>query len=655
MRYIKEVLALSTALAIAVSTQAHAVDVEPFVKRGSFDDIKISPTGEYYAASVPLEDRTALAILRRADNTMTGTVNLGRNTHIADFSWVSGNRVLISEARKFGRLDQPQLTGNLYATSAEGGRTDILVGQDVNVQQLGSNIKSKKVERVAAFLVDDLPEDDGSVLISVMSFGSDPFTRIEKLDVASGRRFPVGHAPIRNARFESDNSGVVRVAFGAGVDIVNKLYLRDGGNTEWRLINDESVSGRVEVPLGFSEDNRTLFLQVEQAQGPDAIVAFDTASGERKELLRDNDVDPERIIYRPHTRVPVGVRFMDGKPRTTFFDPDSAVARQYRSLEAAFPDESVFVTSATTDGRLLLVETGSDRNPGDFFLFDTVAKKAEHVVSRREWFDPEQMARMRPVSLQARDGLALHGYLTVPKGSDARNLPMVVMPHGGPFGIYDSWRFDDDVQLLAAAGYAVLQVNFRGSGNYGRKFRHDGARQWGGSMQDDVTDATRWAIEQGIADSARICIYGASYGGYAALMGVAREPALYRCAVGYIGVYDLPMMHTTGDVQRRGSGETYLREWIGTREALDTVSPTRMADRIKVPVFLAAGGEDERAPIEHSRRMEKALMASGVPVETLYYPTEGHGFYVEANRKEYYVRLLDFLSRNIGGKAASKD
>ena len=134
-------------------------------------------------------------------------------------------------------------------------------------------------------------------------------------------------------------------------------------------------------------------------------------------------------------------------------------------------------------------------------------------------------------------------------------------------------------------------------------------------------------------------------------MGVAKEPALYRCAVGYIGVYDLPMMHVTGDIQRRGSGETYLREWVGERQALAAVSPTRLADRIKVPVFLAAGGEDERAPIEHSRQMERALRAAGVPVETLFYPTEGHGFYQEKNRKEFYEKLLDFLFRNIGGKA----
>lgn len=650
----KAVAAAIAGIALAMA-QAYAMDVAPFVKRDSFGEIKISPTGEYYAATVPLEDRTALAILRRSDNKLVSSVNLGKNTGIEGFWWVNDGQVLFGDARKFGMLDRPQLAGNLYVTTAAGGRTEILVGQHVDVQSIGTNIRGKKTEAVAAFLVDDLPGDDRTVLISTSPFSDDPFTRLERLDLSTGRRTPAGRAPVRRARFMADNTGMARVAHGAGIDNVNKLYVRDADKDEWRLINDESVTHRIEWPIGFSADDRILYLQAEQDKGPDAIVAFDFESGERRKVLADDGVAPERIIYRSHTNIPVGVRFMDGKPKTAFFDETSPEARQYRKLEGAFAGESVFITSTTADGRHALVETGSDRNPGDFFLFDTATNKAAHVISRRDWFDPEKMAEMRPIALQARDGLELQGYLTLPKGSDGKGLPLVVMPHGGPYGIYDRWSFDDEAQLLAAAGYGVLQVNFRGSGNRGREFEAAGARQWGGTMQDDVTDATRWAIEQGIADPGRICIYGASYGGYAALMGVAKEPSLYRCAIGYIGVYDLPMMHTTGDVQRRGSGETYLREWIGERAALGAVSPTRMADRIKVPVFLAAGGEDERAPIEHSRQMEKALKAAGVPVETLYYPTEGHGFYQESHRKEFYEKLLAFLSRNIGGKAAKGD
>ena len=419
------------------------------------------------------------------------------------------------------------------------------------------------------------------------------------------------------------------------------------------LVNDESASGRAEWPVGFSADNAIAYLNVEQAEGPDRIVAYDVATGKRTTVLADETGDPV-VLHAPGTRVPVGALFLDGRPRTAFFDPESEHARLYRSLEAAFEGHAVYITSSTADGRKVLVQVWSDRNPGDFYVYDTVDKKAAYVVARAQWFDPAKMAERRPISFEARDGLKLQGFVTIPAGSDGRGLPMVVLPHGGPFGMFDSWGFDNEAQLLADAGYAVLQVNFRGSGSQGRAFEHAGAREWGGAMQDDITDATRWAVAQGIANASRICIYGSSYGGYAALMGAAKEPTLYRCAAGNVGVYDLPTMHTHGDVQKRGSGVTYLNDWIGDRDALGAVSPTRMADRIKVPVFLAAGGKDERAPIEHSKQMERALVKAGVPVETAYFPTEGHGYYDDANRYEYYSRLLAFLGKHLGGRTAAE-
>ena len=651
MKYSGCVLLL--ALGLLGAPTVGAVDVQAYVKKDRFNDIKLSPNGDYYAATVALEDRTALVILRRSDNKLSANFSMGKNTHVADFWWVNPERVVIGMAEKFGALDQPQPTGELYAINADGTQADLLIGQRVRGEGLGTKIQPKKVERVAAFLVDDLPTDDKNVVVSVMPFNADPYTRAERLDVYSGRRAPLARAPVRNADFVTDNQGVVRFANGFGTDNVRKLYYRKGDGAEWRLLSDEAVTGHKERPIGFSADDATAYFETEQATGPNAIVAFDIASEIRKELLRDDDTNPARIIYGNGTMVPVGAFFMDGKPRTAFFDDTVPEARLYRSLEAAFANASVRITSQTADGRLALVQVRSDRNPGDFYIFDTVAKKADHLLSRRDWFEPEQMAQVRPITLAARDGLPLHGYVTLPHGSSGKNLPTVVMTHGGPFGIQDNWVFDGDAQMLAEAGYAVLQVNFRGSGGYGQAFTKAGARQWGGKMQDDVTDATRWLIQQGIADPGKICIYGASYGAYAALMGAAKEPSLYRCAAGYVGVYDLPTMHVEGDVQRRGSGETYLREWIGERTALAGVSPNRMADRIKVPVFLAAGGEDERAPIAHSKMMERALRKAGVPVETLYYDTEGHGFYVEAHQREYYTRLLAFLARSLGGTTAS--
>ncbi|RZA33746.1 MAG: S9 family peptidase [Lysobacteraceae bacterium] len=644
-------MAILACSAIALQAQAK-VDVGSFIRDDDFGDITISPSGEYYAATVPLEDRTGLVVMRRSDLTITASITMGKNSHVEEFTWVSPTRLIIGMSMKFGSEDTPHLTGELYGMNADGSGKGLLVGQRAQVQRAGTRIQPAKTQDVVATLIDSLKGEDDKVIVGISPFVDDPVTRAERMDVRNGRRTPITRAPVRNASFMTDNAGVVRFALGAASDNSNELYYRANDDSDWKLINDEAVSGRLDIPLGFSADDKIAYLQVERNAGPDAIVAYDTATGAQKELLRDAVVDPYAILYGLGNRVPVGAKYMQGKPRSMFFDEKSPEARLYRSLESAFPGESVHITSSTDDGRLALVQTYSDRNPGDFYLFDTASKKASHVSSRRKWFDPDEMGAMKPFEFKARDGTTVHGYLTLPPGSSGKNLATIVLPHGGPFGIQDYWGFDGDTQMLAMAGYAVLQPNFRGSGGYGRHFKVMGARQWGGSMQDDVTDATRWAIESGIADPSRICIYGASYGAFAALSGVAKEPGLYRCAVGYIGVYDLPMLFKLGDTQESKSGETYLLDWIGDAKSVAAVSPTNMADRIKTPVFLAAGGEDDRAPIAHSRLMERRLIAAGVPVETLYFDTEGHGFYTEPHRREFYEKLLAFFDRNLGASGS---
>jgi dipeptidyl aminopeptidase/acylaminoacyl peptidase len=645
---------LTAALVVVGSVaagSAWAVDLTQFLRQETFTDIKISPGGEYVAATVPMEDSTAIAVMRLADKQLVGSFRPPQKNHAYEFDWVSNERLLIGLAEKWGALDKPNPTGELYAIDANGNRGELLVGYRVESKGPGTRIQPKKVEAVAAFLADDLPGDERNVLVTVWPFAEDPFTRVERMDVASGRRVRMASSPVRRGEFTTDGQGEVRFVHGSGSDNVNKLYYRERSGDSWKMINDEAVSTRIETAIGFSADGSLAYLQAEQAQGPDAIVSWNPQTGERAVVLRDEVVDPYRIIRRPGTHVPVGALFMGDTPRTRFFDEKSPEARLYRSLEAAFGGP-VYITSSTRDGRVVLVETWSGTNPGDFYVYDTEARKADHLISRSDWIDIDRSATVRPVALKARDGLPLHGFLTVPSGSDGRNLPMVVMPHGGPFHVFDNGQYDRQTQILAAAGYAVLQVNFRGSGNYGRAHAQAGAQQWGAAMQDDVTDATRWAIAQGIADARRICIYGASYGAYAAMMGAAREQGLYQCAAGYVGVYDLPLMFARGDVQERDSGVTFLREWLGDPAKLGAVSPVNLATQIKVPVFLAAGGEDKRAPIQHTERMEAALKRAGTPVESLYYKTEGHGFYTLAHRTEYYDKLLAFLSRSLGGKTA---
>ena len=644
---------LAALLALPSVGMSAGVDVSAYTRNDRFTDLNISPDGKYFSATVPMEDRSVLVVIERATNKPMGNFKLPRDNYVADARWVSPERLVVSVAQKFGSLDTPLLTGELFAINADGSKSEMLIGYRVDDGGPGTTIKPKKGnDSIQAWLLDSLPMDGRTVLISAeMMQSRDPYRTVQRLDVFNGRMAQVTAAPVQAARFGVDNRGVVRFTWGSASDRVRQLYYRAGDGADWDLMTIEK-NGRFEIPIGFSADNNTAYLQVEEKSGPDSIVAIDLATRKRTQLLVDDTVDPSRIIYRNGTRTPIGAYFMDGRPRTAFFDNEAPEARLQKSLESAFAGNAVVVSSQTADGGLALVHVYSDQNPGDYYLYDTKAKKAAFVLAAREWFDPDKQAVSTPIQLAARDGMVLHGYLTTPPGSSGKNLPMVVLPHGGPIGIRDEWGFESDTQVLAAAGYAVLQLNYRGSGGYGMDYLNAGAKEWGGKMQDDLTDATRWAIQQGIADKARICLYGASYGAYASLMGVAKEPGLYQCAAGYVGVYDLPKMVTDS---RRDSvrSANFDKDWVGQASELGNVSPNRLADRIKVPVFLAAGGRDFVAPIEHSEMMESALRKAGVPVETLYYDTEAHGFYTPEHRQEFYTRLLAFLSRSLGGQVAA--
>jgi dipeptidyl aminopeptidase/acylaminoacyl peptidase len=634
-----------------VCTPAKAqVDLEAYLRRDKYERIKISPTGEYFAVTVPLEDRTALAIMRRSDKAITAKAIGGENSLVEDFWWANDERVVVAVARRLGTQDAPYSTGELHAVNADGSRPMLLASPNgVNdMASVGGTIRF--MHEAAVFMIDPLSADDSNILVSAMPLANDPQTRVEKLNIYNRNRTTVATAPVRNASFAVDGSGEVRFARGYGYDNVSKLYYREARGQDWRLINDWSKSGVVMSALGFSEDGKTAYLRSEVPGGPDAIFAYDPATDTRTQLMRDAVADPYGTIERLDSHEPAGAWFMHDGIHSRFFDEKSRTARLYRSLEKAFPDQALAVTSTTKDGREALLRVWSDRNNGDFYLFDTATKSAELLYSRREWFQPAKVPATRVIEIKARDGMRLNGYLTLPMGKD-KQLPLVVLPHGGPIEVFDRWEFDDDSQMLAEAGYAVLRLNYRGSGNYGRDYVQAGARQWGKRMQDDLTDATRWAIEQQIADPSRICIYGASYGGYAALMGAAKEPSLYKCAVGYVGVYDLQKLHKDNTNDSR-SRSTWTEGWIGERDALAEVSPVNLAGRIKAPVFLAAGGQDERAPVEHTRKMEKALQQAGVPVESLYFKSEGHGFFTEEHRREYYTRLLAFLSLHLGGAKA---
>jgi dipeptidyl aminopeptidase/acylaminoacyl peptidase len=305
--------------------------------------------------------------------------------------------------------------------------------------------------------------------------------------------------------------------------------------------------------------------------------------------------------------------------------------------------------SGTRDGRFSVALVQADADPGAFYLFDPKAKKLTQLLSRASWINPEQMAIKEPFEFAARDGLKLQGYVSYPPGQEnAKHLPMVVFVHGGPRA-HDRWEYDSDVQAMATRGYAVLQVNFRGSDGRGYDFARASESEWGGKMQDDVTDATRWAIAQGIADPKRLCIFGGSYGGYAALEGAVKEPDLYKCAIGYVGVYDLNMLFEMGGNQDSSFGSAFLKREFGQdKAALARLSPVNQLDSLKAREMLVVGGKDTTVRSRQGLALHQALLDRHIAHEWMFKPGEGHGFYDEANIAELYTKLVQFLDSNIG-------
>jgi dipeptidyl aminopeptidase/acylaminoacyl peptidase len=346
----------------------------------------------------------------------------------------------------------------------------------------------------------------------------------------------------------------------------------------------------------------------------------------------------------------LGVHFEGERTEWRYFDPPHADVGLLEAIRTAFGHRDVAITSVSLDGSKAVFFAGSDIDPGAYYVFDLNRRAALTRLPTRSWIDPAAMSPMQPITVKARDGVNLHGYLTEPRArAPGAKKKMVVLVHGGPMS-RDVWGFDSEVQWLAANGYSVLQINFRGSTGYGATFAANAYGDWGGTMQDDVTDATRWAFDNGHADKSAICIYGGSYGGYAAMMGLIREPGLYRCGVGYVGIYDLEQVQKDGLGSWLPEIRAERRLLMGNAEEARSKSPAWRAAEISAPVLLVHAGSDDRAPVTQFERMRDALTKAKKPFQTIFKRNEDHGFISEANRAEFFVKLVEFMDANIEAK-----
>jgi dipeptidyl aminopeptidase/acylaminoacyl peptidase len=498
---------------------------------------------------------------------------------------------------------------------------------------------------VRAEIIDDLEDHQTDLLVGLNKRNKQIFDAY-RLNVETGQLKLVAENPGNIASWTADHEGNIRVA--TTTDGVNtSLLYRKTENDPWRSVITTNFKESF-APQFFTFDNKALFGVSNIGRDKVAVVEFDPESGKETAVRFERpDVDVSGLNFSKKRKVLTSATYTTWKEERHFFDPISK--ELYETLARNLPGYDVYVVSSNKEEDTFIVRTISDRSLGAFYLYDTRSAALTKIADRNPWLKQADLAEMKPIEYTARDGLVIHGYLTLPRGAAGRPLAIVVHPHGGPWH-RDVWGFDPVVQFLANRGFGILQMNFRGSTGYGRKFWEAGFRQWGQRMQDDITDGVQWLINRGIADPKRIAIYGGSYGGYTVLAGLTKTPDLYAAGVDFVGVSNIfTFLNTIPPYWKPYLDMMY--EMVGhpetDRALLQENSPALNADKIKAPLFVAQGAKDPRVNINESDQIVDALKKRGIDVEYMVREDEGHGFQNEENRFAFYEAMEKFLEKHL--------
>ena len=658
-------------MAASSLAQAAATSVQDFFSFDKVAAVELSPDGKYLALVVADpktgEDGKQLVIMT-ADSSHKVTASFGVTNYqrIGEIWWTLKDRILASTTRTdTGIMENPLWDGSIYAINADGTQQLRLMPQEFATQKL---LGGPAHDAVTVFFFGGLhmhSDDPQHVVVYGGTYGLDhsyhSVAAAYELDVYSGKTRLILDSPLQDGRLVTDDDGAIRLATGEEPKSGEpQLLYRTGDDShDWKDFGSLYSSDDPAYPdlgtYGLTPDGKGLYWLGHTPTSTLGLYSADLTSSKLTEIYSDPDVDVDDVVWSFDWQKPrkiIAVDTMPGFPAVHIVDEDDPKAQVLASLYQAFEGQEVEITSNTRDGMQMVVKVTSDKDPGEYYLFNAKTGQAAFLFSAKPEIDPKQMADMRPIDFMSRDGVKIHGYLTLPAGSDGKNLPMIINPHGGPHGIRDEWGWDPEVQFFANHGYAVLQVNYRGSGGYGMKFQDLGYGHWADTMQDDLADAVRWVEQQGFVDPKRVCIYGASYGGYAALENGERNPQLYKCIVGYVGLYDMRTMNDS-DFSHYASGKHYIGAVAGRDDAsLLADSPLSGVDKLQVPVFIAYGGQDHRVVPKNAEEMMAAMDKAGKPYEKYYDPMGYHGFADPEQRYALYTQMLAFFDKYIGPNAA---
>jgi dipeptidyl aminopeptidase/acylaminoacyl peptidase len=606
--------------------QARQIPLEDFFKNPEKSRYQISPDGKYFSYMAPYEKRMNIFV-QEIGTEKAVQLTSEKDRDIAGYFWKNPTRIVFLKD----------------------------TGGDENFKLYGVNIDGTNLQcftdfpKVRTEIFDDLYDFPDELIIGLNKRNPEVFDPY-RLNIVTGKMTMLAENPGNIQGWILDHEGKLRAAT-AIVDGVNtQLLYRDKESDKFRPVLTTNFKESLS-PLMFTFDNKNVYATSNLGRDKSAVVIFDIANGKELEMLYENkDYDVEDVTWSRAKKALICANYESSKQERYFFDEEGR--QMFDRIQQKLGNYIVNITSLTKAEDKFMIRAYSDRSLGGYYVYDRAKDSLTKVADIAPWLKEDELAEMVPIEYMARDSVKIQGYLTLPNGytmETAKDLPVVVNPHGGPWA-RDGWYFNPEIQFLANRGYAVLQMNFRGSTGYGKAFWEKSFKQWGQTMQDDITDGTKWLIEKGIADAKKIAIYGGSYGGYATLQGLVREPDLYAAGVDYVGVSNLftfmqtippywkPMLDMMYEMVGNPKGDS--AQFVATSPALN-------AEKSKTPLFVAQGKNDPRVNIAESDQIVEALKKRNIAVEYMVKDNEGHGFHNEENRFDFYRAMEKFLGEHL--------
>lgn len=612
--------ALYLALGLDVAAP-DAIALEDFFRESDQQGFQLSPDGKHMAFVQPVNNRLNLFVKEVGQDKAVQLTNETERS-IQGFAWVSDDRLIFAKD-----------------TGGDENYHLLVVGID------GKGLRDlTPYENTTSQLIDILPDVPDQVLIGMNKRDPRIFD-VYRINMNTGEEVLAAENPGNITGWMTDNNGKLRIAISSDGNVSSLLYREKEEDAFKPLL--ETGLGETFSPLMFTFDNKHLYALSNLGADKAAVVEFDPSANKViKTVFAHPDVDVSGIIPSRATKTVVAAVYMTDKAHYTFFD--TKLEEVYNKIRKELPGKEIAIGVPDEKGNFRF-QAYSDKNKGVDYTYNAETGSLEKIAELSYWLDEAKLADMKAVTFKSRDGLTLHGYLTLPKGKEAKGLPLVVNPHGGPWA-RDGWGYNPEVQFLASRGYAVLQVNFRGSTGYGKAFLDAGNKEWGKAMQNDLTDGVEWLVDQGIADQERVAIYGASYGGYAALAGLTFTPEVYAAGVSYVGPSNLftllgslpPYWESERELFNQRVGDP-----VKDKELLESISPLFHVDQIKAPLFVAQGANDPRVNQAESDQIVQAVKERGVDVPYMLKQDEGHGFYNVENQLDFYRALEKFLDRHL--------